>query len=155
MVLCLCGQVQFPSCKQLVCEHLLALLQKIMEIYVIPDIDKCETMTTFDLWMSRLGYDTFALVINFINQSWVPYHIIVELFETLDTSGAILIEQMKVLLVEFNLTSKVIMYVKDEGTNLNSFTIALTFVMSCEPLQLLQPFAGFCFGHVMSRQCHK
>jgi hypothetical protein len=66
----LCGQVQFPSRKQFVYEHLLDLLQKTMEIYVILDIDKCETMTTtFDLWMSRSRYDTFALVINFINQS--------------------------------------------------------------------------------------
>jgi hypothetical protein len=60
---------------------------------------------------------------------------------------------MKVLLVDFNLTSKVIMYVKDEGTNLNSFTIALTFVVSCEPLQLFQQFVGFCIGHVMSKAC--
>ncbi len=60
---------------------------------------------------------------------------------------------MKVLLVEFNLTSKVIAYVKDEGANLNSFTTTLTSIMSCEPLQLLQPFVGFCFGHVMSKAC--
>jgi hypothetical protein len=75
---------------------------------MIPDIDKCETMTTtFDLWMSRSKYDTFALVINFINQNWVPCHIIVEFFETFHISNAILIEKMKVLLVEFNLTIKV------------------------------------------------
>jgi hypothetical protein len=43
---------------------------------------------------------------------------------------------MKIILDEFNLTNKVIAYVKDEGTNLNSFTIAFTYVMSCEPLQL-------------------
>jgi hypothetical protein len=92
---------------------------------------------------------TLVLVINFINQSWVPYHIIVELFEALNTSDATLVEQMKFLLVEFNLTSKVIMYVKDEGANLISFTIALTYIVSCEPLQLLQLFASFCFGHVM------
>jgi len=60
---------------------------------------------------------------------------------------------MKVLLVDFNLTSKVIMYVKDEGTNLNSLTIAFTFVVSCEPLQLFQSFASFCIGHVMSKAC--
>jgi hypothetical protein len=41
---------------------------------------------------------------------------------------------MKVLLTKFNLTNKVIAYVKDEGTNLNSFIIALTFVVSCELL---------------------
>ncbi len=70
--------------------------------------------TTFDLWMSRSRYNTFVSVINFINQRWVPCHIIVELFEALNISDATLAEQMKFLLVEFNLTSKVIMYVKDE-----------------------------------------
>ncbi len=131
----LSGQVRLRSCKQLVYEHLLVLLQKTMEIYVIPHIDKCETMTTtFDLWMSRSRYDTFALVINFINQNWVPCHMIIELFETFNTFGATLVEKMKVLLVEFNLTSKVIMYVKDEGANLNSL---ITFVVSCELLQLV------------------
>jgi hypothetical protein len=39
----------------------------------------------FDLWMSMLSYDTFALIINFITQSWVPCHLIIELFKTLDT----------------------------------------------------------------------
>jgi hypothetical protein len=115
MVLCLYGQVQFPSHKQLVHEHFHALLCKTMEVYMFPTIGQCAIVTTtFDLWMSRLGYDTFALVINFIYQSLVPCHIIVGLFETPDTSNASLAKQMKVLLVEFNLTSKVIMYVKDE-----------------------------------------
>jgi hypothetical protein len=64
----------------------------------------------------------------------VPCHIVVVLFEALDISSVVFIEQVKVLLEKFNLTNKVIMYVKDEGTNLNSFTIALISVMSCEPL---------------------
>ncbi len=51
-------------------------------------IDQCATMTTtFDLWMLRSGYDTFALIINFINLSWVLCHIIVRLFEALDLSN--------------------------------------------------------------------
>ncbi len=60
---------------------------------------------------------------------------------------------MKVLLVEFNLTNKIIAYVKDEGANLNSLLIAFIFVMSCELLQLTRPFVGLCFGHVMSKAC--
>ncbi len=60
---------------------------------------------------------------------------------------------MKVLLVEFNLTSKFIAYVKDERANLNILTTTFTFIMSCEPLQLFQLFVGFCFGHVMSKAC--
>jgi len=38
MALCLCGQVQFPSWKQLVHQHLLALLQKTMVTYMFPAI---------------------------------------------------------------------------------------------------------------------
>ncbi len=60
---------------------------------------------------------------------------------------------MKVLLIKFNLTNKVIVYVKDEGINLNFLTIDFIFIVSCEPLQLPQPFVGFCFGHVMSKAC--
>jgi hypothetical protein len=45
-------------------------------------------------------------------------------------------------------------YVKDEEAHLNSFTITFTFVVSCEPLQLLQPFFGFHFGHVISKACY-
>jgi len=27
---------------------------------------------SFDLWMFRGGFDTFVLVINFLNDNWVP-----------------------------------------------------------------------------------
>jgi hypothetical protein len=60
---------------------------------------------------------------------------------------------VKVLLAKFNLTKKVIAYVKDEGINLNFLTTAFIFIVSCEPLQLPQPFVGFFFGHVMSKAC--
>jgi hypothetical protein len=36
---------------------------------------------------------------------------------------------MKVLLIEFNFTNKVITYVKDEKTNLNYLTIVFIFVI--------------------------
>ncbi len=103
--------------------------------------------------MSKSGYDTFALVINFIKLSWIPCHITIGQFEARDTSGATLTKQVKILLVEFNLKNKVIMYVKDEGANLKFLTITLTFIVSCKPLQLPQPFANVCFGQVMSKAC--
>jgi hypothetical protein len=66
----------------------------------------------------------------------VACHIIIELFEAPNIFSVVLAKWMKVILDEFNLTNKVIAYVKDEGTNLNSFTIAFTSVVSCELLQL-------------------
>jgi hypothetical protein len=37
---------------------------------------------------------------------------------------------MNFLFVKFNLTNKVILYVKDEGANFNSFTIPLIYDVS-------------------------
>jgi len=58
---------------------------------------------------------------------------------------------VKSLFVTYEITNKVIIYVKDEGTNLNNFAYALTNVVSCELLQLPSPFSGTFFGHVMSK----
>jgi hypothetical protein len=125
-----------------------------MATYVFPTIVQCVIMTTtFDLWMLRSGYDIFALVINFINLSWVPCHIVIGLFETPNIFCAAFAKKVKVLLAEFNLTNKIIAYVKDEGSTLNSLKTTFTFVVSCEPLQLAQPFASVYFGHVTSKVC--
>jgi len=101
--------------------------------------------------MYKTNFDMFVLMINFINDDWVPYHVIVRLFEALNTFGATLVEQMKYLLAKYELTSKIIIYVKDENTNLNTFTFAFASVVFCAPLQLVAPFTGTHFGHVMSK----
>lgn len=95
-------------------------------------------IATFNLWMSRLAYDTFALVINLINEAWVPCYIIIGLFEAFTTFGAIFVEQVKVMLVEFNSTNKVIVYVKDD----------FEFFHNCPHFYCV---GGFCFGHVISK----
>jgi hypothetical protein len=79
--------------------------------------------------MLKSGYDILPLVINFINQAWIPCHITIGLFETLNIPSVVLIEEMKVLLVEFNLTNKVVVYVKDEGINLNFLTIVFIVIV--------------------------
>jgi len=43
--------------------------------------------------------------------------------------------------------------VKDEGSNLNTLTNALTSVLKCETLGLEESFQGTCFGHVFSKAC--
>jgi hypothetical protein len=55
--------------------------------------------------------------------------------------------------MKYQLTSKIITYVKDESTNLNTFAFAFTSVVFCAPLQLVAPFTGTCFGHDMSKAC--
>jgi hypothetical protein len=43
---------------------------------------------------------------------------------------------------KFGFTSKILYYVKDEGTNLGTMTTTLKLVISCEALNLLAPFNG-------------
>ena len=111
-------KVVCPSRKQLVREHIHAMITKTMDRYVLPLISSCQTTSiTFDLWMSRTGWDTFALVVNFIDDCWVPRHVTVGLFEAHDTSEFALAEIVKPLLDEFKLTDKIVACVKDEGAN--------------------------------------
>ena len=147
-------KVKFPTRKALVHEHIPALLAKTMERYVLPAIASCATASiTFDLWMSRAGFDTFALVVNFIDDCWEPRHVTVGLFEAHDTSGVAIAEIVKPLLDEFQLTKKIIAWVKDEGSNLTTLERALQLTVSCDVLDIKQPYAGACFGHVMSKAC--
>jgi hypothetical protein len=70
-----------------------------MDKYVLLALDFCVmTTTSFDLWMSRLGHGTFDLVINFINSQWVPCHVIMGLFEAIDTARIAMATHVKDLL---------------------------------------------------------
>jgi hypothetical protein len=49
--------------------------------------------------------------------------------------------------------NKIITYVKDEGSNLNTLTNVLNFVAKCETFGLEENFQGICLGHVFSKAC--
>jgi hypothetical protein len=67
------------------------MLAKVMKMHVLPTISQCGTsIGTFDLQMFRIDFDMLPLVINFINDDWVPYHVIVGLFEVPNTFRATL-----------------------------------------------------------------
>jgi hypothetical protein len=57
--------------------------------------------------------------------------VIIGLFEVHDTINATMANQVKTLLDSFDLFNKIVACVKDEGSNLNTLTSALTFVISC------------------------
>jgi hypothetical protein len=125
-----------------------------MEHSVFPIfVDAITIIATFDLWMSRGGFYTFALILNYINKTWEPCHVIVGIFEVHKTLRATMAIQFKDLLVRYNLLDKIIAYVKDEGANLNTFTIALISIVSCVLLLLPQPYTISCYGHAMSKCC--
>ncbi len=72
----LCPSIVFPSRKQFFHELLFELMEKIKQLYVLPTLIECHSTTSsFDLWMSKVGHDVFALVINFSSVDWQPKHI--------------------------------------------------------------------------------
>lgn len=150
-----CGRVNFPAGRQLADEVIPRMVSQTMEKYILPVLAGCVTATaSFDLWMSRRGVNTIALVIHFINESWVPCRVTVGVFEAPDTAaGAALAMEVKELLNSFHLTDKIIAFVMDDDPRLGALTSALSSMVVCAPLQLPEPYSGTCFGHVMSKAC--
>jgi hypothetical protein len=61
-------------------------------MHVLLTIVECDmTIMTFTFCISRIGFYTFGLVINFVDDDWVLCHVTIGVFETLNTSGATLI----------------------------------------------------------------
>jgi hypothetical protein len=62
------------------------MVKNTLDQHILPNLKITGTvLTNFYLWMSRGGVDTFALVIIFLNEAWVPMHVIVGLFEVHET----------------------------------------------------------------------
>jgi hypothetical protein len=98
-----------------------------------------------------VGFDTFVIIVSFINISWEPCRVTIEIFEIHNIVGATMATYVKILLDSFNLLNKVIAYIKNEGLNLNTSTFALIFVVFGFSLHLTCPLVSSCFGHVMSK----
>jgi hypothetical protein len=92
----------------------------------------------------------FASVINFFESNWNK-HITFGLFEDVETIGQALARNIIDFLDAYGLRNKIITCVKDEGSNLNTLTNALKFVVKCEALGLEESFQGTYFGHVFSK----
>jgi hypothetical protein len=73
LVLCLCLHLVFPSWATFIEEVLPIMVKKTMQLHVLLGLAKVTTLLiSFDFWMSKGGMDTFALVINYLNESWMP-----------------------------------------------------------------------------------
>ncbi len=53
----------------------------------------------------------------------------------------------------YALRRKNIVYVKDEGSNLNTMTTTLKSIVSYDMLGLEESFQSTCFGHAFSKAC--
>jgi hypothetical protein len=80
----------------------------------------------------------------------VPQHITIGLFETLNISQTTIAKIVKPFLIQFQFLDKLLTYVKDERSNLNTFENGLSTTTNYKLLELRIPFEGKCFGHVKS-----
>jgi len=150
----LCHHIVFPSKMFFIGEMLLDLVKKTKELYVTSTFFECLlATTTFDLWMSMGTYDVFALVVNFINVDWTSKHVMIKLFEAIETMKQTVLLKFQAFFNKFDLRVKIFTYVKDEGVNLNAMIMILKLIVSRENLNLKEAFQGTCFGHTMSKAC--
>ncbi len=95
----------------------------------------------------------FVLVMNFVDDCLVPPHMMIGLFKVSNTSCVSLLKIVKPLLRKFQLTIKVLLYMKNEGSNMGMLNSALAFVVSCKFLDLWKPYIGTCFVHFTPKCC--
>jgi hypothetical protein len=80
--------------------------------------------------------------VNFIFNDWEAKHVTIGLFEVTDISGIATVLKLQKLLDRFVLIEKIVAYVKNEGSNLQTCASALNFVVSCNSLG--------CWSHLMA-----
>jgi hypothetical protein len=54
------------------------------------------------------------------------------------------------ILDKFGLTQKIVAYIKDEGSNLQTCVTTFNSIMWCGDLDMVEPFDGSYFGHALS-----
>ncbi len=91
--------------------------------------------------------DIFSLVINFLNKSWTPMHIIVSLFEMNETIRQSMAMQFESLFLKFDLMHYVIAYV----------TTWYPWYRCCAPSLIMNCwiFLRFVKVHVLVMWCYK
>jgi hypothetical protein len=75
--------------------------------------------------MFRGGVDTFVLVINYLDETWTPRHVIVGLFKVHEISDNAMALQLQSLRKKCVLIHWVIAFVKDEGNNFETMVATL------------------------------
>ncbi len=80
-------------------EVLLAMVKKALDLHVLSNLASTAIISySCDLWMFKAYVNTFALVINFLNESWTPMHVTMNLFEMHETKVQSMVIQLESLL---------------------------------------------------------
>ncbi len=78
------------------------MVTKCMELHVFPKFTSATIVyTSFDLWMSRGGVDTFLLVINYLIEIWEPMHVTIGLLKVNETISLCMAQQLQSLVEIF------------------------------------------------------
>jgi hypothetical protein len=129
-------------------------VEKNKQTYFFPLLDECYCVTVnVDLWMFKGAHDVFALVINFLGFYWKTKEIILDLFEVVEITRKALIKTLIDPLEAYSLRNKILTYVEDECSNLNTLTNVFKYVVKCELSCLEENFQGTCFRHVFFKVC--
>ncbi len=86
-----------------------------------------------------------------MDENWQPKKLTIGFFEAIKTTSQALARNLRKLLDSYGSSKKIIVYVKNEGANLNFMTRALKFVVKNEVLGLEDNFDGICFGQAFSK----
>jgi hypothetical protein len=71
------------------------MVKKTIDLHVLFNLVSTTTKAiSLDLLMSKGGVDTFALVINNINEFWIPMHVTIVSFEVHDTTWFSMVGQL-------------------------------------------------------------
>ncbi len=93
----------------------------------------------FDLWISKGGMDTFALVTNYMNDFWTTMQATIGLFKVHENTTISMVRHLCTLLGKYDLMCYVIGFVKDEGNNLMFIVTSLHSIIDHHRLN----FDGF------------
>jgi hypothetical protein len=84
-----------PSLIIFVEEMLVAMVIKTIQLHVMLRlVDATTLLICFDILMSKGGVDTFVLVINYLNEFWMPQHVTIRLFEVHETTRLSMVSQL-------------------------------------------------------------
>jgi len=118
-------------------EVLHVMVTKSMDIHVLPKLASVANFyASFDLWMSRGGINTFALIMNYLFENSESMNVNVGMFEVNETTNSCTTSQLQSLFEKFGLIHQVLAFVKYEGSNLASTTTTRHSIIDCELLNL-------------------
>jgi len=127
-------------------------MEKTNQLYVFLTLVKCNfAIPSFNLQMSKWAYDLLTLVITFLESNCQLRNVTIGLFEATKMIGHALTQSLIDLLDKYGLKKKIIAYVTDARSNLNTMTNALNSIVSCEYFGLEKCYWRTYFGHIFPK----